>query len=241
MSRFFSTLQKDVMLQVRNNIYSVTLIIAVLFAIVFSFALQPDFLPVAIPAAILFVVGGTTFAFIGGLIFDEKENGILMALVLSPLSTKQYLWSKIVSITFLAVVEVAIMAGGPVAYFVLAEDAALPNISVFAAAIISINLLYCLLGVTITVRYKKMTEYLIPVALFMIFFQVPILYYAHIVTSPLLLVIPSAAPVMLVYGAFNQIAVWQWIYGFGYTTLILILLSFAALKAYKKYIIGEMR
>jgi len=241
MGKFFSTFQKDVMVQVRNNIYGVTFIIALLFAVVFTFALNPNIISLAIPAAILFLVGGTTLAFIGGLILDEKDKGILLAMVLSPLSTKQYLWSKIASITFLAVLEIGIMAGGPVAYFTLAKGVALPNIPIFIVAIIAINLLYSLLGVTITVRYRKMTEYMIPVVFCMIFFQIPILYYANIITSPLLLAIPSAAPVMLVHGAFNSLELWQWIYSFGYTALILVVLSYTAIRAYKKYIIGKLR
>lgn len=241
MSRFASTFQKDVMIQARNNMYSISLIVAVLFAIVFTFILNPEFLRSIIPVALLFIVGGTTIIFIGALIMDEKELGILNAFSITPLSIREYLWSKIVSLTFLATLEVGIMIGIPIAYAYINEGVALPNVLMLILGIVSVNVIYTVLGIGIVVRFRKLTDFLLPTVLIMIFLQVPILYYAKIITSNLILIIPSAAPIMLVQSAFNTLETWQWIYGIAYTIAWLVGLILWAFNSYKLHVVEKMR
>ena len=77
MRRLTSTIRKDMIVQSRNNIYSMTLVVAFLFAVVFSLLIKPEYIGLIIPSALLFIVGGTTVVFIAILIMDEKELGIL--------------------------------------------------------------------------------------------------------------------------------------------------------------------
>ena len=51
------------------------------------------------------------FFFMGGMLYLEKDDGVLEALVATPLRTNDYLLTKIISLTLLSiVVSVAIMA-----------------------------------------------------------------------------------------------------------------------------------
>lgn len=240
MNRFASTIQKDVMIQVRNNMYSISLIIAIFFSIVFTFILKPQHVKSVIPAALLFIVGGTTITFIGALIMNEKELGILDALTITPLKIREYLLSKVVSLTFLATLEVGIMIGGPIAYSHLTIGSPLPNLYILTLGIVSINLMYTILGISIAVRFKKLTDFFLPTVFVMIFLQVPVIYFAKIISSKLLLIIPSAAPIMLVQGAFDKLETWQWIYGVSYTLILLLSLLIWAFRSYKAHIFKKL-
>ena len=197
MSRLLSTIQNDIVIQVRKNFYTVTMILALLFAVIFSLILRADQIRTIVPAAMLLIVGGTTMLFIGALILEEKEKGILKALLLSPLGPGRYLMSKVVTITFLSTLEIGIMIGGPIAYFHASAGTALPSVLILSVGVIVLNLIYTLLGLAITVRFRKVTDYMIPVVVVMILLQAPILYFTNIVPHPALLAIPSSVPVMM--------------------------------------------
>lgn len=240
MTRLLSTMRKDTVLQVRYHFYTIALGLAALVALVFCLTLTAEYVHMAAAAAILFLVGGTTFIFVGGLILDEKEKGILQALLHTPLRTSEYLGSKVLTLTALATVEVGILLGGPIAWFAWSDGAPLPNLPVLLAGIVAINLLYTLLGLGITVRFRSITDYLIPVIVVMIALQLPAIYFLGIWEHPVLLAIPSSAPVMLIKGAFEPIATWQWAYGALASTGWLVALTVWATRSYETFIVQRM-
>jgi fluoroquinolone transport system permease protein len=201
-----------------------TLVVAFLFAIVFSVLLSPEHIGAIIPPALLFIVGGTTVVFVAILIIDEKELGILNALTVTPLNSKEYL----------------IMLGVPITLAYYRVGLELPKFFLLALGVLIINTIYSMLGVGLIVRFGKFTDFMFPAVIILVFFQVPSLYFADIITSKLLLLIPSAAPVMLVYGAFNSLEVWEWIYGIGYSVLVLIGFALWSYKAYMKHIVENL-
>ena len=237
MGRLLSTIQNDVVIQVRRNYYSVAVLIAAFFAVAFALIFEPDQILAIIPPAMLFIVGGTSMFFTGGLVIDEKEKGILKALLVSPLEVGEYLASKIITLTFLATLEVAIMVGGPLAYFHFSEGAALPNIALLLAGIVALNLIYTLLGMAFTVRFRKITDYMIPVALIMIPLQIPAVYFADIFSAPAILAIPSAAPVMIIQGAFLTLSSAEWLYAVLYVAALVLLLTLWARRSFFQHIV----
>lgn len=241
MNRFMSTLQKDVMIQSRNNMYAISVMVAIVFAVIFTMVLKPEYLSTVIPAALLFIVGGTTIIFVGALIMEEKELGLIDVFEITPLNMKTYLMSKVVSLTFLSTLEVLIMIGIPIYWNNNNYDIELPNIAVLIVAVILLNLFYTLLGIGIVVRFNKLTDFMMPTVLIMIFLQVPIVYYSRIINAKLLLIIPSAAPIMLVQGAFNGLDLWQWIYGTVYTLLIVTVTGYWAYKAFVNNVLKKAR
>ncbi|MEN0065717.1 MAG: hypothetical protein AAGA48_26500 [Myxococcota bacterium] len=240
MNRLFSTIRKDALLQVRYHFYTIALGLAALVAVVFCITLTAEHVHGAASAAILFLVGGTTFVFVGGLILDEKEKGILQALIYSPLRTIEYLASKVITLTALATVEVGILLGIPIAWFAWSESASVPHMPVLFVGIVAINLLYTLLGLGITVRFRSITDYLIPVIAVMIALQLPAIYFLGLWEHPGFLLIPSSAPVMLIKGAFEPIASWQWAFGAVATPLWLSALAVWATRSYDTFIVQRM-
>ncbi len=241
MNRLTTTIQKDMIVQIRNHIYTISLSLAILFSVLFSIILKAEHIKTVIPATMLLIVGGTTLVFIGGLVLDEKENGILSALILSPLKIGEYLWSKIITLTLLSTIEVGIMIGGPIAYFYYSGGTPLPNLIILFFGVLVLNLLYTLLGIGLTVRYKKITDYMLPIVMIMIVLQLPIIFFGNVLKSPFFLVIPSSAPVMVIQGAFEKLASWEWIYAIGYNIIILSGLIKWAFQSYDRHIVRKMR
>ncbi len=99
MTRFLSAMKIDVIVQVRNNLYAIGIGVAVLVGVMVSQLARPNQLPSIVPALMLLVIGGTTLLYVAGLILFERDEGTLHAVMVSPLRTSEYLWSKIITLT----------------------------------------------------------------------------------------------------------------------------------------------
>jgi len=240
MSRLLATVRNDVVVQIRKNVWTVAMVLAVAVAIVSAAAFPGESIRFVVPPAMLLLVGGSTLVFVGGLIMEEKERGILNALVLSPLRTGEYLAGKVLSLTLLSTAEVVIMIGGPLAWFHLREGIVLPDLGLLTLGILILNLCYTLLGIGITVRFRKVTDYLVPVTIISIVLQLPILYFLGLVDSPLLLAVPSAAPVMIVQGAFVPIGAEMWAYALACSAVQLAALTLWARASYLEHIVRRL-
>ena len=112
MTRLFAAMKMDVVIQWRNQLYAIGIVAAVITAVGLSQLAHPSDLFSFVPTLMLLVVGGTTLLYVSALIIFEKDEGTLRAIIVSPLSSSQYLWSKIITLTALATLEALIMIGG---------------------------------------------------------------------------------------------------------------------------------
>jgi fluoroquinolone transport system permease protein len=67
--------------------------------------------------------------------------------------------------------------------------------------------------------------------------QLPFLYFIGWVDSPLLLIIPTSAPTVLMQGAYGPLESWEWIYTTVYTAALIIGLTVWAYRAFDRHII----
>ena len=111
MTRLLSVMKIDVLVQVRNHLYTIGIVAAAITAGMVAWLSSADQLFSIVPTLLLLVVGGTTFLYVGALIFFEKYKGTLNATIVSPVRPSEYLWSKIITLTGLATLESTIMVG----------------------------------------------------------------------------------------------------------------------------------
>jgi fluoroquinolone transport system permease protein len=227
----------DAMVQIRNNLYTIGIVVAVLTAVMVAWLGSANQLYAIIPTLLLLVVGGTTFLYVGALIFFEKDQGTINATIVSPVRPSEYLWSKIITLTLLAALESMIMVGGAMVIMSFFETVTLPNIPLLLVGMLAIGVLYTLMGIILMVRYDKITDFLIPMALIVSILQFPFVYFWGMFELPAFLVIPTSAPAMLMRGAFVPLAGWEWVYGVGYTAVLLIGLVIWAYRAFEAHII----
>ena len=193
MTRFLSSIRKDVVIQARKKFYAVSLTVASLTAAIFSIYLDPQMILKLIPATIL-ILSGMSLIFVGILIAEENEKGILKALMYSPLTIGEYLGAKIISLTILGNIEMGIMIAGPLYYFHVVDDVELPNMWIFFIGLTILNLIYTIIGVIISVRFKKLTDMLFPITAIVILLEIPAVFPAE---RPVCFVSPPEIPVAL--------------------------------------------
>ncbi len=183
----------DLRLQVRYKIVAVAAMITALYAIGFQLAAER---PSETLVVVLVFSDPTTigFLFVGVLVLFERGAGTLEAVVVTPLSTAQYLWSKAISLTLVAVVcslVIAVAAGH-------AFDVAL-----FVVATALSSLLLVFIGLVAVVRARSVNAYLVIVPLFLMPLTLPLLQTIGAVASPLLYALPTQGSLLLLQAAFE--------------------------------------
>lgn len=240
MSRLLSAMKMDVTVQVRTNLYTIGIVAGVIIAAALAQLARPEQLVAVIPTLMLLVVGGSTLLYVAGMILFEKDEGTLNAVIVSPMRTSEYLGSKIVTLTALATLEAIIMTGGAMLLMQWSSTVTLPNIPLLFVGIIAIGVIYTLIGIVLIVRYDKITDFLIPMSGVAVVLQLPFLYFLGWVAHPILLVIPTSAPTMLMRGAYRQLTAWEWLYAIGYTGALIIGLAIWAYRAFQTHIIMKV-
>ncbi len=240
MTRLLSAMKIDVIVQVRNNLYAIGIGVAVLVAVMVSQLASPNQLSSLVPALMLLVIGGTTLLYVAGLILFERDEGTLHAVMVSPLRTSEYLWSKIITLTALATLESVTMVGGAMLIMSRSDEMTWPAIPILLIGIIAIGVMYTLMGIVLIVRYDKITDFLIPMAAILSVLQLPFLHFWGVIEHPAFLIIPTSAPTMLMQGAYIQLATWEWLYAMGYTAAMIMGLTIWAYRAFNTHIIMKL-
>lgn len=239
MNRFMAAMKMDVVVQLRTQLYSIGIGAGVLVAVALAWLARSDQLFLLVPTLMLLVVGASTMLYVAAMILFEKEQGTLKATIVSPVRPTEYLWAKIITLTGLATVEAVVMVGGAMGMMGFSQPVVVPNIPLLLLGIVGIGLLYTLVGIVMIVRYDKITEVLIPLAAVAGILQLPFLYFLGWVEHPLFLLIPTSAPTMVMRAAYVPLVGWQWLYGVGYTAVLLIGLIIWAHRAFEKHIVAQ--
>ncbi len=240
MKRLLSTMKTDMTVQVRNNLYAIGIGVGLLTAAILSQLATAEQLSLIVPTLMLLVVGGTTLLYVAGMILFEKDEMTLNALMISPLRPSEYLWSKIITLTILATLEAIIIIGATMFIMSWSADLIWPNIPILLLGIIAIGIIYTLIGIILVVRYKQITDFLLPMAAVAIILQMPLLYFLGMAKLPILLVIPTSAPTLLMQGAYMPLETWQWLYAIFYTILLIFVLTFWAYRAFHTHIVMKV-
>jgi fluoroquinolone transport system permease protein len=228
MSRLIATIRCDMTLQFRNGFYAATIFVTVLWALIF---LQIGTLDLRwlLPSLVVGNLMVGTFSFIGGLVLLERGEGSLIAQVVTPLHISEYLTSKVVTLSLLAVAEtfvvVLLMAGWRFNALLLIIGTAL------AAAI------YCLAGFIAVARYDSINEYLLPSGMYVALLWLPLLANLGQWRPWVLYLHPLFAPLLLVEAAFEPTMPWQIVYAIGCSLAWILLLYLASRLAFRRWII----
>jgi hypothetical protein len=199
----------DVRLQFRYGFYAVYAIVTAVYALGLT-QLPPGFV---IPALVLAVVTDSAvlgFYFIGALVLIEKREGVIDALVVSPLGVRGYLLSKTVSLTLLAV-----LASTSVALLVHPRV----NLPVFVAAVALTAVLFVLIGFAAVARFDAINDYFLSAVFYGTILYAPLFGFLGVVETPLFVLLPTQPALVLVNGAFGGLGVVEAGYGFGYLAL----------------------
>ena len=232
MSRLSATLRLDVQLQARNKIYTIVAIAALGLAFALRALFTAGQLQFFMPLVALSGVTVTTFFLVGVLLLLERGEGTLDVVLVSPLRPAEYLASKLITLTVIALVESAIMA---VVAYGLGFSFGWLVLAVVMRASMGVAV-----GVVVGVRYDSITRFLLPAILASFAFDIPVIWYFELWPSPLFYLWPSMPPLLLAKNAFLPVDPLQLAYAFGYGTLVVGAALFWASLAIDRFVVrGE--
>ncbi|MCG6189679.1 fluoroquinolone export ABC transporter permease subunit [Maribellus maritimus] len=231
MKTLFKMVIWDLKIQARNQIITVALIIAAVYtAIFFLLGLRGnDKILIALIFSDPTFMG---FIFTGVLVLFEKSSNTLQALVVTPVKSWQYFYSKAISLTIISLIVCFAM--------IFASHGFRFNYFYFLSATFLSSLLFIFLGFIGVAKIKTFNQYIIVIPLFIAPFSLPYLNFFGLTNSPWLYLFPTQASFFLFEGSFCKITSFEIIYSFGYIILAIGVTHYFANRLFKKYIIrGE--
>ncbi len=227
--RLAATMKLDLRLQLRNHLYLFTAV-TTLFVVAFLRLFIPrEALGVFLPAILFFGLGGTTAMFVAAQILFEKGERTLEAMNVTPLRAREYLLSKLLTLTALATLE-------GLAIVILSYGFAL-NLIMLLLGMIILAAFYALVGFIAVVRYDSATRFLMIVGPLLTPLFIPALGLFGLWSSPILYLWPTQAPLLILEGAFYGLPYWQLLYAVAYSALALLGLYLWAQRAFYAHVV----
>ncbi|MCP4361307.1 MAG: ABC transporter permease [Chloroflexi bacterium] len=228
MTRLTSTMRWDARLQFRNGFYYASGFVAVISIIILR-QLPDDSLSLLMPIFVMGNMSVNTYYFMAGIVLLEKDDGVLEGLVVTPLRRHEYLWSKLLTLAVLTVLENVIIVTAVIGFNY--------NAPLLCAGIVLMGFFNTLYGFIIVARYDSINSFLIPSVFWTMVLSVPILQYFGLINTPLMYIHPIMASLTLLRGGFNPISTWELIYGFLYSLLWIAATFQVAHRAFYRFII----
>ncbi len=235
MKRLIATVRCDLLLQFRNGFFYATAFVVAIWALLISRLHLLDTrlnLEWLLPPMVLDSLVINSFYFAGALILLEKGEGTLEAQVVTPLRTSEYLVSKVITLTLLALLQNVIVVG----LVAGVTSGMLPLIAGTALA----STFYVLLGCVAVARYNSINEYLLPSLLYVAVLLLPLLPYVNGWDSPLIYLHPLQALLVVIQAAFQPVEFWRIMYGLLYAGLWIGLVYLFARRALRRFVIAEV-
>jgi fluoroquinolone transport system permease protein len=232
MSRLSATLRLDAQLQARNKVYWIVAVASLGLGLALAALFSPDQLRFFMPVVALSGVGITAFFLVGVLLMLERGEGTLDVVLVSPLRPSEYLASKLLTVTALALVESAVIAG--VAFGVAFSFPWL------AAAVLLRAGLVAAVGVAVGVRCRSITQFLLPAVGLTLAFDLPVVWYLELWQSPVFYILPTLPSLLLAKAAFLPVEPLQLAYASIYGVLVVGAAVFWASRALDRFVVrGE--
>lgn len=230
MRRLLAAIRCDMRLQLRNGFYYATAVITLLWVLA-VLQLPPLDLSWLLPAMLLNDLVLGTFYFMGGVVLLEKSEGTLEALVVTPLRMGEYLASKVLTLSALALVQNLIL--------VLALQGVPQQPLWIIAGIAAAAAILCLAGFAVVLRYSSINEYLLPSIGYVALLMIPLVYTAGW-QHWLLYLHPLQAPLLLMRAAFAPLPAWQLGYALGASALWVALGYALCRRTFGRFVVARV-
>ena len=228
MTRWGAVLRLDARLQFRYGFFYAGVFVTVVSLAILRL-ISAENLTIVLPAFLLGQPLTTTFYFVAGLVSLEKSEGTLEALIVTPLGSGEYLASKVVTLTFLAVAECLVI--------VLATYGFGADLLLLVPGMVLLSMFYTLVGFVIISRYDSITEYLLPSVPYTLVLTLPLIDYFELWPHAVWYLIPTQAPLLLMKAAFQPIENWQMVYAVSYSLLTVAIGYRWATKTFHRFVV----
>ena len=193
-------LKKEITLQWRQGFWLVYFVFTAIYVTVLLSLPEKNRMLVSL----ILILSDTTMLgviFIGALVLLEKQQDVIQSLFVTPLEPSQYIWSKTISLSLIAV-SMSILVYLPVWHFTAYTLLLLATIAFTAGT-------FVLLGLGLAARIDTINQYfglLMGVSMLLI---LPVLPYMLLEQHPIFLILPYVASLDLMLGAMNPLPIWR--------------------------------
>ncbi|MGM0379560.1 MAG: ABC transporter permease [Bacillota bacterium] len=226
MKRLKNSLKTDFLFQFKEGFFYIYLALCIVYLLILSI-IPANFLNIFIPVLIFTDPAGVGLFFIGGILMLEKRQGSINYILVTPLKIKEYIYSKIITLTFLAICVSVIIA-------LFSNYNNSINYLFLVLGIISTSILFTYLGIVISTKCSSLNEYFIKVLPWMFIFTLPCFSIINKTYGKYFSFIPSVAGFRIIYGSFNSFNNIQLSILTLYIFLINILLFNKVVKIFEK-------
>ena len=229
MNLLLHTLAWELRLQLRHQILTIALVVSALYCLVFVY------LPASVPyreeiLTLLLMTDPSMlgFLFVGVLVLFEKDAMTLQALAVSPLRPWQYLWSKGISLT-----GIALFCSLLIGY--IGKPQGLHPLYLLMAVGYS-SLIFVFIGLIGVVRVRSLNQYLILIPFFLVPLLPPIVSLFGVPEYEIWYLFPTQAILLLYKAAWNSVQTGDLIYAILYPPIWIIGLYFWARRSFLSYL-----
>ena len=166
MRRLWANIKGDIILQIKYGFYGVYVVLILFYIFILKF-LSIKLSTFLLPLIIFTDPALLGFYFIGGLILLEKDENTLDYLLVTPLRIREYLISKMVSLTVLALLASVII--------VIFSYGTIFNWLLLLSGIVLTSFFYVLIGFVAVARFNTVNDYIFSSVLYMILLNYPLL------------------------------------------------------------------
>lgn len=228
MNRLLQALRLELTLQVRQRFLHA----AVFSGLIWLAVLLPmpaHLRPVAEPYVLAGDVTIIGFFFVAGSVFFEKQERTLSAVIASPLRFGEYLWAKVL-------VLVVVSIGVAVVVSAVADGFSWRAVPMITGVTLG-TLLMLLAGFVSSLPFASISDWFLAATIPLAVLNLPVLYYSGLWPNPVLYLLPTQGPLLLLGAAFDQLhlAPWQIGYAVVYPVLWVAGLFWAAARLFVRY------
>lgn len=231
MTRLASAVRLELTLQIRQKFVHAGILSGLMWLAVLL-PMPHSLRQVAEPYVLIGDVAIIGFFFIGGIVFFEKQERTLGAVISTPLRFWEYLTAKLsvlLAISLFVAVVVVTLAHG-------FDYHLLPLV----VGVVLGTLLMLLVGFITSLPFASVTDWFLaaifPLAIMLV---PPIVFYSGLWPNPVLYLVPTQGPLLLLGAAFDQVtlAPWQVVFAVAYPIVCVAGLCLAAKALFGRYVI----
>lgn len=229
MKHLAAALRMDFLLQWRYGFYYAAAFITLVWIALLKLVPNPwmEYALLLIIFSDLAIVG---FYFVAGQIIFEKTERTIHALVVTPLRFSEYLISKIITLTVMALA---------ISYAVIIISYGFDfKIIYFTLGVFFTSILTLMTGVIAVAPFRSVSSFILPSQFYLTFLGLPLVDFLGIFKSQLFYLFPTQGSLILLSGAFNQLELWEILYALVYQTVWVVLLFLKAESAFARHVIN---
>jgi fluoroquinolone transport system permease protein len=211
MRRMKNAVIADLKFERKQGFFTIYLIISFLYLLVLT-QIPETYRHIAVPFVIFSDPSVLGLFFIGGMLLLEKEQGILQSIVVTPLESMEYVISKVMSLSI-----VALFAG--VLISLLAYSGSV-NYLYLVMGILLTSFFFTQIGILIACRSRGINEFFLRMVPWMLALIAPAFFLIPYWEAAVLNLFPTVACLRLVYGAYHGNPIGMAVFQMGYMILI---------------------